>query len=153
MDKESLLKTDYKDSEFSTYRKKQKLSQKVDEIETELNKSKKENSKLNKDLEKEKLSHVHDRHEFRKMFQKQEQTFHGLKKENKDLRKKIAMNDQINREIIDDLIQTDKTNERSESEKSVDEETESVDMDTEAFMCNICYNSVSRNLRTAWTGT
>ena len=77
----------------------------MDEIETELNKSKKENSKLNKDLEKEKLSHVHDRHEFRKMFQKQEQTFHGLKKdlrnkiaENKDLKNKIARNDQINRD-------------------------------------------------------
>ena len=140
----------------------------MDEIETELNKSKKENSKLNKDLEKEKLSHVNDRLQFRKMFQKQEQTSIGLKKdlrnkiaENKDLKNKIARNDQINREIIVDLMQTDKTNERSESEKSVDEETESVDMKpscaicagSEAFMCNICFNSVSRNLRTAWAGT
>ena len=51
----------------------------MDEIETVLNEMEKENSKLNKDLEKEKLSHINDRLQFRKMLQKQEQTSIGLK--------------------------------------------------------------------------
>ena len=99
-----------------------------------------------KDLEIEKSAHATDRENFRKMFKKQEKAFIDLRKENKDLRKKIEINDQINRSIIDDLIQSDKTIERPESEKSADDESESVDTDTEDFMCNICYNSVSKNL-------
>ena len=99
-----------------------------------------------KDLEIEKSAHATDRENFRKMFKKQEKAFIDLRKENKDLRKKIEINDQINRSIIDDLIQSDKTIERPESEKSADDESESVDTDTEDFMCNICYNSVSKKL-------
>ena len=95
------------------------------------------------DLEKKTEAHEKDRARFRNMFQKQEKAFKELKKENKDLRNKIARDDQINRSIIDDLIQSDKTIERPESEKSIDDESESVDTDTEDFMCNICYNSVS----------
>ena len=116
------------------------------DVKKDINDSKKENSKLAKDLEIEKSAHATDRENFRKMFKKQEKAFIDLRKENKDLRKKIEINDQINRSIIDDLIQSDKTIERPESEKSADDESESVDTDTEDFMCNICYNSVSKNL-------
>ena len=111
-----------------------------------MNKSKKETLKLTKDLETEKSSHENDRERFRKMFRRQEQGFIELKKENKDLRKQIARNDQINSSIIDDLMQSDKKYERTrtESEKSAGEDSENADVDGEAFMCNICYESVSK---------
>ena len=111
-----------------------------------MNKSKKETLKLTKDLETEKSSHANDRERFRKLFKRQEQGFIELRKENKDLRKMIKMrNDQINNSIIDDLMLPDKSCERSrtESEKSAGEESENADVDGEAFMCNICYESVS----------
>ena len=111
-----------------------------------MNKSKKETLKLTRDLEAEKSSHEYDRESFRKMFKRQQQGFVELKKENKDLRKQIARNDQINSSIIDDLIQPDKKYERSrtDSEKSAGEDSENADVDGEAFMCNICYESVSK---------
>ena len=117
---------------------------KVKLIQKDMNKSKKEALKLTKDLETEKSSHENDRERFRKMFRRQEQGFIELKKENKDLRKQIARNDQINSSIIDDLIQPDRIHERTrtESEKSAD--SENADTDGEAFMCNICYESVSK---------